>query len=87
MKYLYLSIQRYRIKELAKYGEKEKNKQKINFFKKMSFPNIPLQLQEEIIFPKELKWFRYEEVASLNVIRKRKICDFEKSDTVSFSEN
>ena len=87
MKYLYLSIQRYRIKELAKYGEKEKNKPNNIFFKKMSFPNIPLQPQEEIIFPKELKWFRYEEVASLNVIRKRKICDFEKSDIVSFSEN
>ena len=53
----------------------------------MSFPNIPRQLQEEIIFPRELKWFRYEEVTSLNVIRKQKICDFEKSDIVSFSEN
>ena len=53
----------------------------------MSFPKIPHQLQEEIIFPKELKWFRYEEVASLNVIRKQKIYDFEKSDIDSFSEN
>ena len=53
----------------------------------MSFPNIPRQLQEEIIFPRELKWFRYEEVTSLNVVRKQKICDFEKSDIVGFSEN
>ena len=53
----------------------------------MSFPNIPRQLQEEIIFPRELKWSRYEEVTSLNVLRKQKICDFEKSDIVSFSEN
>ena len=53
----------------------------------MSFPNIPRQLQEEINYPRELKSFRYEEVTSLNVMRKRKICDFEKSDIVSFSEN
>ena len=50
----------------------------------MSFPKIPRQLQEEIIFPRELKRFRYEEVPSLNVIGKRKICDFEKSDIVKF---
>ena len=42
--------------------------------------------QEEIIFPRELKRFGYEEVTSLNVIGKQKICDFEKSDIVSFSE-
>ena len=53
----------------------------------MSFPNISRQLQEKIIFPRELKWFKYEEVASLNVIRKQKTCDFEKSDMVSLSEN
>ena len=53
----------------------------------MSFPKIPHQLQEEIISPRALKRFRYEEVTSLNVIRKRTICDFEKSDIVSFSEN
>ena len=47
----------------------------------MSFPKIPHQLQEEIIFPRELKRFRYEEVKSLNVIGKQKICDFEKSDS------
>ena len=34
----------------------------------MSFPKIPRQLLEEIIFPKELKRFRYEEVISLNFI-------------------
>ena len=50
----------------------------------MSFPKIPRQLQEETIFPIELKRFRYEEVTSLNVIGKRKICDFEKSDIVKF---
>ena len=50
----------------------------------MSFPKIPRQRQEEIIFPGELKRFRYEEVTSLNVIGKRKICDFEKSDIVKF---
>ena len=53
----------------------------------MSFPNIPRQLQEEIIFPRELKGFRYKKVTSLNIIRKQKICDFENSDIVSFSEN
>ena len=53
----------------------------------MSFPNIRRQLQEEIIFPRELKRFKYEEVTSLNIIRKRTLCDFEKSDIVSFSEN
>ena len=36
----------------------------------MSFPKIPRQLQEEIIFPRELKRFRYEEVTSLNFIGK-----------------
>ena len=36
----------------------------------MSFPKIPRQLQEEMIFPRELKKFRYEEVKSLNVIGK-----------------
>ena len=41
----------------------------------MSFPKIPRQLQEEIIFPRELKRFRYEEVTSLNDTGKRKICD------------
>ena len=50
----------------------------------MSFPKIPRQRQEEIIFPRELKRFRYEEVTSLNVIDNRKICDFEKSDIVKF---
>ena len=50
----------------------------------MSFPKIPRQLQEETIFPIELKRFRYEEVTSLNVIGKRKICDFEKTDIVKF---
>ena len=50
----------------------------------MSFPKIPCQRQEEIIFPGELKRFRYEEVTSLNVIGNRKICDFEKSDIVKF---
>ena len=53
----------------------------------MSFPNIPRQLQEETIFPRELKWFGHEQVTSSSVIRKRKICNFEKSDMVSFSEN
>ena len=48
----------------------------------MSFPKIPRQFQEEIIFPRELKRFKYEEVTSLNVIGKRKICDFGKSDIV-----
>ena len=48
----------------------------------MSFPKIPRQLQEEIIFPRELKRFRYEEVTSLNDIGKWKMCDFEKSDIV-----
>ena len=32
----------------------------------MSYPKIPRQLQEEIIFPGELRGFRYEEVTSLN---------------------
>ena len=41
----------------------------------MSFPKIPRQLQEEIIFPRELKRFKYEEVTSLNDTGKRKICD------------
>ena len=41
----------------------------------MSFPKIPRQLQEETIFPIELKRFRYEEVTSLNDTGKRKICD------------
>ena len=41
----------------------------------MSFPKIPRQLQEEIIFPRELKRFRCEEVTSLNDTDKRKICD------------
>ena len=41
----------------------------------MPFPKIPRQLQEEIIFPRELKRFRYEEVTSLNDTGKRKICD------------
>ena len=50
----------------------------------MSFPKILPQPQEEIIFPRELKRFRYEEVTSLNVIGNRKICDFEKSDIVRF---
>ena len=50
----------------------------------MSFPKIPRQRQEEIIFPGELKRFRYEEITSLNVIGNRKICDFEKSDIVKF---
>ena len=50
----------------------------------MSFPKIPRQRQEEIIFPGELKRFRYEEVTSLNVIGNREICDFEKSDIVKF---
>ena len=50
----------------------------------MSFPKIPRQPQEKIIFPRELKRFRYEEVTSLNVIGKRKICVFEKSDIVKF---
>ena len=36
----------------------------------MSFPKIPRQLQERIIFPKESKRFRYEEVTSLNFIGK-----------------
>ena len=67
--------------------KKEKKKKKNKFIFEMSFPKIPHQLREEIIFPRELKRFRYEEVTSLNVIRKRQICDFEKSDIVSFSEN
>ena len=53
----------------------------------MSFRKIPRQLQEEIFFPRELRRFRYEEVASLDFIGKRKICHFERSDVVSFSEN
>ena len=32
----------------------------------MSFPKIPRELQEEIIFYRELKRFRYEEVTHLN---------------------
>ena len=53
----------------------------------MSFQKIPRQLQEEIIiFTWELKRFRYEEVTSLNIC-KQTICDFEKPDIVSFSEN
>ena len=36
----------------------------------MSSPKIPPQLQEEIIFPGELKRFRYEEVTGLNLIGK-----------------
>ena len=39
----------------------------------MSFPKIPRELQEEIIFSRELKRFRYEEVTNLNF--KWKICD------------
>ena len=50
----------------------------------MSFPKIPRQLQEETIFARVLKRFRYEEVPSLNVIGKRKICDFEESYIVKF---
>ena len=48
----------------------------------MSFPKILHQLQEEIIFPRELKRFRYEEVTNLNVLSEQKICGFEKSDIV-----
>ena len=36
----------------------------------MSSLKIPPRLQEEIIFPGELKRFRYEEVTSLNFIGK-----------------
>ena len=50
----------------------------------MSFPKILHQLQEEIIFPRELKRFRYEEVTNLNVLSEQKICGFEKSDIVKF---
>ena len=53
----------------------------------MPLTKIPRQLQEEIIFTRELKGFRYEEVASLNDIGKQKICAFEKSGIASFSEN
>ena len=48
----------------------------------MSFQKIPHQLQEEIISPRELKRFRYEEVTSLNVIGKQNFFDFENSDIV-----
>ena len=37
----------------------------------MPFPKIPRQLQEEIVFPKELQRFRYEEVTILNFIQGR----------------
>ena len=36
----------------------------------MSFPKIPRQPQEDIIFPRKLKRLRYEEVTSLNFICK-----------------
>ena len=62
-------------------------KRKNKFIFEMPFPKIPRQLQEKIIFPRGLKRFRYEEVASLNVINKQKICGFEKYDGVRFSEN
>ena len=38
----------------------------------MTFPKLPRQLQEETVFPGELKRFRYEEVPSLSFIGKRK---------------
>ena len=50
----------------------------------MSFPEIPRQLQERIIFPTELKRFRQEKVASSNVKSKREMSDFEKSDNFNF---
>ena len=52
----------------------------------MPLTKIPRQLQEEIIFPRELKGFRYEEVTSWNDIGKQKICAFEKSGIVKKSQ-
>ena len=52
----------------------------------MSLRKIPRQLQEEIIFPRELRRCIYEEATILNFIGKWNICDF-KSDIFSFSEN
>ena len=51
------------------------------------FPKNTASALGKIIFPGELKIFRYEEATNLNFIGKRKFYQFEKSDIVSFSEN
>ena len=49
---------------------------KNKFITEMTFPKLPRQLQEETVFPGELKRFRYEEVPSLSFIGKRKCFRF-----------
>ena len=67
-KHLYVSIQQYRTKEFVTLDEKEKKKYNNKFIFEMPFPKISRQFQEKIIFPGELKRFRYEEVTSLSFI-------------------
>ena len=48
---MYVSIQRYRIREFVTLGEKEKMKYKNKYILEMSFQKLPRQFQEEMIFP------------------------------------